>query len=274
MCSAEPYEGCECEVIAADGAAEAGFTGESTFSSDDASETALASSIYEQLFSSSVIPEMPALGDLITDNGTTTLESPTSPASPTVSETSLGPTGTSGSSSLSSTPTSTSEKSETLTTTSSSIPEITTTSEPPPPPPPPPPTTTTEVEDPGPTGDPASCTFFSSLFKEKSCFFFICGGTSSSWLTALTLPDRETTLWEEWDTNPGDRNPWEFGENSIGIQEPMALQWDGEEASCRCNVDGNDIEGSVNAYEDGDGGFTYWSREYVCVCEFECHPSG
>ena len=280
VCSDEHYGGCECEVIAASGTAEAGFKHESTFSSDDASETSLASSISEQLFASSVIPELPALSDIIVGNGTSTIETLTSTTvrlpSSGVSKTSVTAT---SEPSLPSTisaekpnPTTTITFDDTITSATlttiatSSIAQSTTSYEPPI-------TTTNSEMDPVPTGEPTICDFFSSLFKEKNCFFWICGSTSSDWWTGLRLRGQDEAIWEDENTNPADKNPWKFSKDSIGIQESMELSWDGEEASCRCTVNEEEIEGTVSEYIDGDSGFTYWSSEYVCNCGFECHAS-
>lgn len=134
---------------------------------------------------------------------------------------------------------------------------------------------TTISEAPGPTGEPQQCIFEGSHFSDADCFLSICGGTRHDHNIQLYIPgeDDAEVLWSDGETDPTEHQPWEFDEDTIGIQEPMTFSWDGDQA-CGCTVDGEDIEGEMIIYEDGDGGLTYWSEEWVCHCRFECHPSG
>ena len=134
---------------------------------------------------------------------------------------------------------------------------------------------TTISEAPGPTGEPQECVFQGSHFSDADCFLWICGSTRHDHNSMLYIPgeDDADVLWQDEDTEPTENRPWEFGEDSIGIQEAMAFSWDGDQ-DCGCTVDGEDVEGELTIYEDGDDGFSYWSEEWVCACKFQCHPSG
>lgn len=135
------------------------------------------------------------------------------------------------------------------------------------------PSSTIVTADPTPTGDPASCHFYGDFFADADCFLWICGGTRHDQRSSLALPDQDNKiLWEDVETDPTLNQPWEFSENSIGIQESFSYSWDGGE-NCACKVDGVDVAGNLMTLIDGDDGFTYWSQTDICECFFDCHPS-
>lgn len=135
------------------------------------------------------------------------------------------------------------------------------------------PSTTLTTGEPERTGDPVKCEYIGSNFADADCFLGICGDTRHDSYSMLGLPDSEETLWEDDDTDPVQEDgPREFGEGEIGIQEAFTYIWD-DDQDCRCELDGDEIEGEIKEYVDGDDGFTYWSDEVICRCEFDCHPS-
>ena len=200
-------------------------------------------------------------------------EVPGGPGDPSTPSDSTTPTPTS-------TPSSTSSPPADSSTSTTEAEEVTTTAQP---------STTTQQPEPpeepsstvptGPTGEPVQCSFVGSTFADADCFLGICGGTRHDFYSELVTPrgeepiEDEDVLWLDEETHPTDNRPWNFAKDSIGIQEDFSFDWDGDE-ECSCRVNGQDVETQIYVYEDGDGGFTYWSVETVCYCLFECHPSG
>ena len=104
--------------------------------------------------------------------------------------------------------------------------------------------------------------------------FWICGDGHETFTHSLDPSEEpgEDAFFYDEPGSPVEQRDW--AGRDAGIQEPFGIRWESGSDQCRCVLDGGEMDGEVETWDDSDaGGFSWRSKGEFCRCRFKCHPT-